>query len=673
MTSTLFERSTKPFLLLSLIGAGVMTVTTAVEWPLLPWVSLVALVGSYVAGRRFGDRVVSCWLTLTYLAPALAMLGLGDFRLWDLTPWLAGLLGAMVATADPMRWHLPTPWRAPLAGWGLVIAVSWPVVWLRELDFAPSVLSVADVANNGAGVSPGIGLLWVYGVVVTHGLGLILIDWLFAVFGREERARLQRRVLLPLGLGWGGAWLVGLYQSSVDSAFLNRGFWVVTGRASGTLMDANPFGMVAALWGAIGLALVLGGRPTPTGVPTGSRLALAGVVLAASWYGLWISGSRSALGAGAVILLCAVWQLKGLTGHLPRRRVATLGVAVALLAGVVWLGVTSSSLMVGPWERLAEQRPSSSVASVRAVATELWDRNWYGTTAVRIIADSPYVGVGVGSFRLLVPDVSYELGHGRLEPDNAQNWFRHQVAEFGVLGSIGWMVWVALFLRLLMTGRPVEGAAVSAHFVRGALLALGLASLVGMPTQNAAVVVTFWVLVFWYTVLIELPVRPTLSWLDRGRTWGAVWVVALVYVTGLAYVSWVDLRVPYRAQRADWDYAYGFYEPDAAGTVDEFRWASRRALAVVPLTDRWIEVTAWTHHPDVRERPVDLKVWIDGVPLIDSRRNGGEPITAAVRIPDRQTRVLIEAEVDRTWRPSDRGETDTRDLGPGVRWRFIDP
>jgi len=66
-------------------------------------------------------------------------------------------------------------------------------------------------------------------------------------------------------------------------------------------------------------------------------------------------------------------------------------------------------------------------------------------------------------------------------------------------------------------------------------------------------------------------------------------------------------------------------------------------------------------------------VWIDGVPLIDSRRTGGEPITAAVRIPERQVRVLIETEVDRIWRPSDRGEADTRELGPGVRWRFIDP
>ena len=669
----LLERGTKPFILISLIGAGAMTVTTAVEWPLLPWVSLVALVGSYLAGRRFGDRVASGWLGLTYLAPGLAVLGLGDFRLWDLTPWFAGLVGAMIATADPTRWHLPASWRAPLVCWGLVVAVSWPVVWLRELDFAPSIVAVADVANNGVGVSPGIGLLWVYGVVVTHGVGLILLDWFFAVFGREASARFQRVVVLPLGLGWCGAWAVGMYQSTIDPAFLNAGFWAVLRRASGTLMDANPFGMVAALWGAIGLALVFGRRGTARGPLNAGTVLLAVVVLLASWSGLWSSGSRSAFGAGVVILGFALWHGVRAIAHLRRRSLLVVGVAVPLLVGVVWVAAASSSLMVGPWERLADQRPSASVVSIRAVAAELWDRNWYGTTAVQIISDSPYVGVGVGAFRLVVPDVSHELGHGRLEPDNAQNWFRHQLAEFGLLGSVGWLVWVALFLRLLVVGRARDGEAMSSGLVRGALVALGLASLVGIPSQNAAVTVTLWVLVFWYAGLVQPPDGPAPRWLDRPATWAAVWVIALVYVAGLTYVSWVDLRVPFRAQRADWDYAYGFYEPDAAGTPDEFRWASRRALAVVPLTDRWIEVTAWTHHPDVRERPVDLTVWVDGAPLIESRRDGGEPISATVRIPDGQRRVVIETEVDRTWRPSDHGEADTRELGPGVRWRFIDP
>ncbi len=675
MTPTLVERGTKPFIIVSLIGVGAMTVTTAIEWSLLPWASVAALVGSHLAARRLRETVVSGWLLVTYLAPALALLGLGDFRFWDLTPWFAGLVGAMTATADPTRWHLPAQWRAPLVGWGLIVAASWPIVWLRELDFAPSLLSVADVANNGAGVSPGIALLWVYGVVAVHLLGLLLLDWLFAIFGRSDRGRFQRAVVMPLALSWIGAFLVGLYQSVVDPAFLNLGSWAAMGRASGTLMDANPFGMVAALWGAMGVALVLGWPRLGVagGLSHTARLALTLLVLAASWYGLWVSGSRSALGAGGVVLVFVLWQLKRLSAGVSRGRLAAVGTAGVLLVGAVWVGAGSSSLMVGPWERLAPQRPSASVASVREVVIELWDRYSYGTTATRMIADSPLVGVGVGSFHLLVPDVAYQLGRGRLEPDNAQNWFRHQVAEFGVIGSLGWMLWVAMFLRLLVAGRPVDGGAVPANLVRGALVALGLASLVGMPSQNVAVTVTFWALVFWYTVLVQPSAGPAPRWCVSGRTWAAVWLLALVYAGGLAYVSWTDLRVPHRAQRADWDYSYGFYEPEGAGTAAEFRWASSRALMVVPLTDRWIEVTAWTHHPDVQERPVNLKVWIDGELLIDSIRESGEPITRAVRIPEGRLRVVIESGVDRTWRPSDRGEADTRELGPGVRWRFIDP
>jgi hypothetical protein len=379
------------------------------------------------------------------------------------------------------------------------------------------------------------------------------------------------------------------------------------------------------------------------------------------------------LGAGAVVLVFALCQLRGLTARVPRGRLAGVGVAGALLVGAVWIVAGSSSLIVGPWERLAQQRPSASVASVREVAIELWNRNGYGTTATRMIADSPLVGVGVGSFHLLVPDAAHQLGRGRLAGDNAQNWFRHQIAEFGLIGSLGWILWVALFLRLLATGRPVDGGAMPAGLVRGALIALGLASLVGMPTLNVAVAVTFSALVFWYAVLVKPPAEPAPSWCASRRTWTAVWLLALVYAGGLAYVSWVDLRVPYRAQRADWDYSYGFYDAEAAGTADEFRWASSRALAVVPLTDRWIEVTAWTHHPDLRDRPVNLEVWIDGELLIDSIRKSGEPITSAVRIPEGRLRVVVEMRVDRTWRPSDRGEADTRELGPGVRWRFIDP
>ena len=684
MTTTLLERGTKPFIILSMLAVGALTVTTAIDWPSLRWVSLVALVGSFLAARWFRTAVivVQGWLAITYLAPGLLALGLGGFRAWDLTPWFAGLIGAMLATVDPTRWHLPEPWRAPLVAWVLIVAASWPVVWLRELDFAPSVVGATNV-NNGPGVPTGIVHLWVYGVVLTHGLGLLWLDWLCATFPRRDVAGFQRVVLTPLAVGWGLATVVAAYQSVVDIGFVNPGYWGVLRRASGTLMDANPFGMLAALWGAIGVAMVLGRRRPSSRRASVALAGFASLVLAASWYGVWVSGSRSALLAGAIVFIFALrWMpplaVRTLGGRVTAvGLVAAVGLVVALLTGGALLATGSS--VIGPWQRLARTLPTASLASMRAFGVELlWDRNWYGTAAVRMIADSPLVGVGVGAFHILVPDVAYQrsiaTGHDRLRPDNAQNWFRHQLAEFGVVGSLGWILWVAMFLWLLAVGRPVDGGAARAGLVRGALVALGLASLVGMPTLNTALALTFWTLVFWYLLLVEpSSARAVPRWVGGGALWAGIWVLALAYVGGLAYVSWSDLRVPLRAQRADWDYSYGFHAPETDESGDEFRWASGgRALAVVPVQDRWIELSAWTHHPDVREDPVELKVWLDGTLLLDTQREGGEPITRAMPVPEGQQRVLIETWVNRTWRPIDYGKEDTRELGAGVRWRFID-
>jgi hypothetical protein len=44
-----------------------------------------------------------------------------------------------------------------------------------------------------------------------------------------------------------------------------------------------------------------------------------------------------------------------------------------------------------------------------------------------------------------------------------------------------------------------------------------------------------------------------------------------------------------------------------------------------------------------------------------------------VTIPPDERRVLIETRVSRTFRPSDFGRADTRELGLLARWRFLSP
>ena len=663
---SLLERVTKPVVIISALWVAGLLVSIPIEWPRLPWVGLAAFAGAFVAAKRFPVGTMQLWLLCTYVVPGGMTLLLDGAQYWDSTPWLLGLLGTIVATTDPTRWSLPVRWRTPLVVSLLVVMLSWPIIWLRELDFLPDVVGRARVANNGAGVPPVIGTLWVYWVVFVHAVGVLWFDWLSATFAKDGLRALLRRVVMPLACSFGLSLLMAAYQALWDIGALNPGFWAEMRRASGLLMDANPFGMAAALWGGMGVALLISwpGRERPLSV---GLVAASGGVLLLSWYGLWVSGSRSALLAGAVVVSCVLGRLLPALVRQRGGRQLVVAAVVALLVGGFAVSRTS---MVGPWQRAMAEAPSASAASVRAFLVELWERNNYGAAAVHVIADSPLVGVGVGAFHLLVPDVGHEHRLGRIIPDNAQNWWRHQLAELGLLGALGWLVFSGLLGWHLFTAPVRDGFGHSAALLRGVLLAIGAASMLGMPTQHPALALTFWTLVAWFGCLVQ----PS-SAVSRGsgRTWIVVWVVVVVHLGAFAAESWNHLRPPHRANRADWDYTYGMHQPDPHPDGGTFQWTEARGLTVVPLTDRWIEVSAWTHHPDLADRPVSLLVSVDGTPLIESVRTTGEPVVASVRIPENRLRVTIEVEVDRTWSPADHGEADTRQLGAGFRWRFFDP
>jgi len=672
MTSTWFERSTKIVLLLSMFVAGLLVVQATGSRPELQWACGLALVGSYLGARYLRSSlildhaVMQGWLVLAYMAPGLLAYEVGGFLTWDLSPWYAGVTGAVLATADPTRWHLPLTWRIPLAAWAVVIALSWPVVWLRELDFAPSLVATAEVTSNRLGVRPANVNLWMLTVVLTHSLGLLWIDWLFATFSRGQVKRFQRVVLLPLALGYAVSWLVAVYQSIFDISFLNLRHWVFYGRVSGLAMDANPFGMMTAVWGAITTAVVFcWGRNRLRMEVT---LGLAGLLLAVSWYGLWISGSRSAMMAGAVVL-CFILRW-GMPAVLTTGRRTFVVFVVAALVVVAAVLVIPSTDVTGSWTRLRSTLPSASLDSVVAFVVEMWERDGYGRTAVAMSAEYPLVGVGVGAFHTLVPDFAFQLfNDAEIAGDNAQNWFRHQFVEFGLLGSIGWIVWVVMFLAILARAPVIDGERGHAGFVRGALVALGVASLVGMPTQNAFLAFTFWALVFWYVQLIVLPAGGLLA---RRELWVGVWILACVHLVGFAYASSSDLRVPFRAKQAGWDYGYGFYGVEHAEDGNPFRWTTGRAVATMDFAGDVMEVTAWINHPDAHEHPVNLKLWIDGELLLSGRRESGESLTVlVVRQPD-QDRVVLETWVSRTWSPTDYGGQDRRALGTAVSWRFVD-
>ena len=646
------DRATKLIAIASTCALVALKVALlAPGWPPLLWMSAGFFVGGAVLAS-FDRRIVGVVLLFLYIFPALIGLLHGIYHINADVIWMSALLGVMAPDAFSTRWHVPARWRTPLALWALVCIVATIVVFGREMDFYPVLLSERGVVNSvTGGGGPAFVTQWVLHVGLILLIGIVWFDWLFGA-----RLDMHKDIATPLLVSCLMLAAVSMYQLFVDFSFLNNNVFGGLGRASGTMFDANASGNIAGFW--VGGAIIWASGLTRWKVP------LAAFTVTAAWLTVWASGSRGAFLLALSCTLFALFAFRDVILRLPRRMsTAQLAAAVVMLALIGWTATYVNPQIVGPLTRIRETIPAASVSSIGNFAWRMWDRDGYGSAALAMIDQFPAFGIGVGGYHLMLDDF---VRGPLLPPDNAQNWFRHQLAEFGLVGSVGWMAWTLLFGWFVLTPKPQ--APNTAIVARGALIGFAIVSLVGVPAQSLPVAITFWTFAFWYASLAGEPgAAPILA-----RRWVAVAVVTLVFLAGTAYAATTSLRLASRAQRAGFTFKYGLYEPERDAEFGEVRWARQRSAIVIDALSRRMEVSVAVNHHDIQERPVDAKVWIDGSLALDTRLTDTSWRTFPVRVPDGERRVILETWVNRVLNPFEFGVMDGRQLGLLVRWRFLD-
>lgn len=637
--------------------------------PLLGIVLAIALGGfaiSAALGTRYQRVLTPVILFAVYLTPAAYVLfhGYEHFSL-DIV-WSLPLLGLVVSGRQGWRWSLPSPWRWPLVAWSLFVAVSWPIVFLREIDFDFGMLS-APIANTGVGISPWESGLAITYAVLVHNIGLLWIDALFRWYANGGVNKFRDTVLFPLAAALVIASVVGMVQAFVALGFLNPHSWPHMGRASGTLGDANVFGSLSALWGP---AFIVLARTLPA--PWSLVVGAGGLGFAAM--GVFTSGSRTALialGIGVIAMAhegIRLWRSAGTRAV--ATRVVTFGIGVGAFAVVLALMARDSSLTTVIDRGSLRFIPGIGELGVREAAWELWDRFGYGSAAVQMIREHPWAGVGVGSFHTLVHDFAMVVSGKDIPPDNAQNWYRHLLAELGLLGSLPWIAWCVLFVSTLFSRGTSSRDRFAPGVLRGSLVGFGIVSLLGMPGQSLPVVLTFWTLMFWYVSLKDAPVGP------RGSTTGAwstiTWSATLALVAIHAVITYADARgdlLPRnRSTRFGWDYQYGISDPERHpdGSPGR-RWTERKSFSVIPVRGKVLKFVGWIDHPDADERPVRVRVWADSKMVYDDDLRRSAAIFLDIPATAGKTHMEVRTEISRTWTPRDFGRDDSRELGLSVR------
>jgi O-antigen ligase len=605
-----------------------------------------AVLLGWLAGRcGFVDLV----LVFGYLVPLLFRVLTGAYHEpHHLVIWILAMFGTVLSRSPYTTWSLPPCWRAPLVTWALVVAFSWPVVVLRELDFVPALMnSNRGIVNSVISAVPHDVLLWVLSVTLMQGVGLLWLDRLFAEFAASDLRRFEHTIVAPLCLVAVVGSLLAIYQAIFDLTAWSSSFWPPLGRAAGPLIDANASGIVMAFWSPVVLALALrNSTQWKFFTVTGALLLFAAA---------WASGSRTtflALVIGLIGAALGTWQ-----SARARRPSAIPGwrpVAVCLLLIIVAGWFVRSADISNPVQRMLQTIPGDplTVTSARQLFVSLWTRDGYGTAAIRMLMDSPFVGVGIGAFNVLSVDYGRLIG-SVFPADNAQNWFRHQLAELGLIGSIGWICWMAMFVTLLLRRREQSQQKPVLTIIRSVFIAIGLVSLVGMPTQNPLVTFTVWTFVVWFVLLLDPAGLRDETLLSRSRkVQFVVWGIALTYVAITAYVAYTQLRVPYRALKVGWHYAHGFSRPVTTSERGPFRLTDRRAVEVFPAERKWLKLTAWVDHPDAQADPVEFRIWRNRHELVlRAVVRDSTQVTHYVEMDEGSRYTMIETWVERTWQP----------------------
>lgn len=575
--------------------------------------------------------------TTAFIAPALLKLSTGSYYGPEAFVWMAGL-GALVGVRSWSRpWAIPSPLQWPLSAWALVAALTWPVIAFREANFSPMLMQ-SDPRFAGA---VWIAASWTATVALNHMLGILWFDWLCRECGHDAEPFMDL-VAVPLSVSWVLTLLLSVYQALVDIAFANGGVHVLLGRASGGLMDANPFGVCTALWAPVVYLLC-----TRKWQRWGQLLGVG--ALAFSWVGMWVSGSRGALGAAVIGLVAIV--IAELTGAHTRRRwtLAFLAVAGVAVTGVIAVVPVKNS----PIHRLMPLINGYDQMPLMTFLADRWDPYFYGRTASRMLQDSPLFGIGLGSFPGFVGQYSTLLGHIPLAMDNAQNWFRHQVTELGVVGSLGWAIWMVCALCLFLA-RPRDRR--SGRLVKGVLFAAFAVSLIGMPGQNIAFTVVFWTCAFLITTEVTPAWPRALRALERWNK--APLAIAVICAFGSGVVGWRSFMPSLRAARFHQYYAIG-----VDGTTDEvghgdFVMHGRRATVVVTPTTRFLKLTVMRESTTVDP---NIAIAADHRTVVSTKASAAsEP--AYVTIRDLTKGVVLDAQSSAT--------LDS----PGtlrVRWEFL--
>jgi O-antigen ligase len=531
-------------------------------------------------------------LALSWSAPGHALVLLGG--LLPLTTVLAGAARLPVGgttLAEAMVVTTLAPWLLARGirradGPPLAARLVAPVLAFGAIAGASGLVQLPPVALQSGGWGPYFGELWTFfsrdfywhsddtkpiedAMLVLEGLGLLLMTAAVCA----GRPAVSTRLPLVMVAGTAAAAALNVHRL-ISAALRSDAPWraltqlALMARVS-MHYDRNAAGSVFAMMAILGAGCAYGSR---------LRRLAAGSLVLTILAGLWLTGSRAAI--GAVFVAALLWTLSRVRVA-PRARLRYAAIAGLLAAGAALVALL-----------YPHGRNPSVEASING-------RRELALTAARMFQANPVWGVGIGRFY----DSSTEYGTPALfavlpadnPRENAHNNFLQVLAELGSTGFVALLWLLGAVLAPAMIRRTADAATAGA-------LTFVLTWLTGHPLLVAEAVYPFF-LVLGIVAAASAFDGSTPAAVDWRATRGAVLLGLIVLLT-------LPLRVVHASRNANLEHVgYGVsrWHPDP--DVERFRWAGPAATLFVPSNAASVLLPL---RKPPGSPPVDVAIMLDG-------------------------------------------------------------
>ncbi|MCJ7581799.1 MAG: O-antigen ligase family protein [Candidatus Aminicenantes bacterium] len=575
---------------------------------------------------------------------------------------------------SPSLTFTKTPISTPMIILAMVLVLSGFITFLRYSNFFPFLVdSIYELTVNVNGVSAGGAIMSTLFSALNYLSGFIFFFILYNILRKFDILEKILQVLLAstfLSL------LFGLLQFYKDIRLGNTPFWVRLEQINSTFKDPNSFGIFLAVFFPLLIALIL----TSKGLIRLLSLLSSALVL----FVLPKTGTRSALlGILLSILLFGFFLLR----HFKIKKMNFFKMKAAKFVIPILLG----ALLLAGYFGLNQSRVMSRIKSyAKGSKGEISiigfspERFFLWKEAISMMKDYPAAGVGVGAYIIELPNYyTKNLGdykdnlEGYRRNDSAENYFLHIGAETGLMGLflVLWLFFM-LFRSMYRAGRAIEikekqliyfGAVAG---ITAYVFTLLFHSYVGSPEVKY---------IFWLLVAIALsPVIKKSGQEQDLKTPKTVKIgsILLIALFGIVFLwnSTHSLSLRHRYKEFDLNQNFGLGKTEQTEDGRIFQWTREYGGLPLKITRPIIQIPLLASHPDIKENPVTVKIFLvkdffkEKMLLGEIVMTKEEWKTYEFELsPALDQDVLLLFKVSRTWNPQKAlGVPDPRNLGVAI-------